>query len=136
MKTQNRPLEIVSKLREFSVEVSCLLTGRYRFVNQSITSHVVFEGDSCGETVAEFSHSLGHELPVVGLDLNGSFRSASLTLRSPARATGIPSCTRPEKREVRRHSSKICSPHLSQMPVSQTLRQRVVPSQAQGGEAY
>jgi len=33
VKTQNRPLEIVSKLREFSVEVSCLLTGRYRLVS-------------------------------------------------------------------------------------------------------
>ncbi len=61
MKTQNRPLEIVSRLGELSVEVSCLLTGRYRFVSQSITSHVVFEGDSWGETVAEFSHSLGQK---------------------------------------------------------------------------
>ena len=59
MKTQIRPLEIVSKPGEFSVEVSCLLTGHYRFVSQSITFHVVFEGDSWGETVAEFSHSLG-----------------------------------------------------------------------------
>ena len=58
MKTQNRPLEIVFRLGELSVEVSCILTGRYRFVSQSITSHVVFEGDSWGETVAEFSHSL------------------------------------------------------------------------------
>jgi len=65
VKTQNRPREIVSKLGEFSVEVSCLLTGRYRFVSQSITSHVVFEGDSWGETVAELSHSLGRSLPVV-----------------------------------------------------------------------
>ena len=54
VKTQNRPLEIVSKLSEFSVEVSCLLTGRYRLVSQSIASHVVFDGDSCGETVVEF----------------------------------------------------------------------------------
>ena len=54
VKTQNRPLEIVSKLGEFSVEVSCLLTGRYRLVSQSIASHVVFEGDFWGETVAEF----------------------------------------------------------------------------------
>ena len=54
VKTQNRPLEIVSKLGEISVEVSCLLTGRYRLVSQSIASHVVFEGDFWGETVAEF----------------------------------------------------------------------------------
>ena len=54
VKTQNRPLEIVSKLGEFSVGVSCLLTGRYRLVSQSIASHVVFEGDFWGETVAEF----------------------------------------------------------------------------------
>ncbi len=61
MKTRNRPLEIVFRLRVFSVEVSCLLTGRYRLVGQSIASHVVFEGDLWGETVPEFSHSLGHE---------------------------------------------------------------------------
>ena len=54
VKTQNRPLEIVSRLGEFSVEVSCLLTGRYRLVSQSIASHVVFEGDFWGETVVEF----------------------------------------------------------------------------------
>ncbi len=54
VKTQNRSLEIVSKLGEFSVEVSCLLTGRYRHVSQLIASHVVFEGDFWGETVAEF----------------------------------------------------------------------------------
>ncbi len=54
MKTQNRPIEIVSKLSEFSVEVSCLLTGRYRLVSQSIASHVVFEGDFWGETVVKF----------------------------------------------------------------------------------
>ncbi len=54
VKTQNRSLEIVSKLGEFSVEVSCLLTGRYRLVSQSIASHVVFEGDFWGETVVEF----------------------------------------------------------------------------------
>ncbi len=54
VKTQNRPLEIVSRLGEFSVEVSCLLTGRYRLVSQSIASHVVFEGDLWGETVVEF----------------------------------------------------------------------------------
>ena len=61
MKTQNRPLEIVSKLSEFSVEVSCLITGRYRLVSQSIASHVVFEGDLWGDPVAEFSHSLGQK---------------------------------------------------------------------------
>ena len=33
VKTQNRPLEIVSRLGELSVEVSCLLTGRYRLVS-------------------------------------------------------------------------------------------------------
>ncbi len=58
VKTQNRPLEIVSKLGEFSVEVSCLLTGRYRLVSQSIASYVVFADDFWGETVPEFSHSL------------------------------------------------------------------------------
>jgi hypothetical protein len=59
VKTQNRSLEIVSKLGEFSVEVSCLLTRRYRLVSQSIASHGVFEGDFWGDTVVEFSHSLG-----------------------------------------------------------------------------
>ncbi len=54
VKTQNRLLEIVSKLGEFSVEVSCLLTGWYRLVSQSIASHVVFEGDFWGEIVVEF----------------------------------------------------------------------------------
>ncbi len=61
MKTQNRPLEIVSRPGELSVEVSCLLTGRYRRVSQSIASHVVFKGDFWGKSVAEFSHSLGQE---------------------------------------------------------------------------
>jgi len=61
VKTQIRPLEIISKLGEFSVEVSCLLTGRYRLVSHSIASHVVFEGDFWGETVVEFSHSLGRK---------------------------------------------------------------------------
>jgi len=61
VKTQNRSLEIVSKLSEFSVEVSCLLTRRYRLVSQSIASHVVFEGDFWGDTVVEFSHSLGQK---------------------------------------------------------------------------
>jgi len=65
VKTQNRPLEIVSKLREYSVGVSCLLTGRYRLVSQSIASHVVFEGDFWGEIVAEFSHSLGRLRPIL-----------------------------------------------------------------------
>jgi hypothetical protein len=63
VKTQNRPIEIVSKLGEFSVEVSCLLTARYRLVSQSAASHVVFEGDFWGETVVEFSHSLGRNRP-------------------------------------------------------------------------
>ena len=54
VKTQNRSLEVVSKLGEFSVEVSCLLTGRYRLVSRSIASHVVYEGDFWGETVVEF----------------------------------------------------------------------------------
>ena len=61
MKTQDRPLEIVSKLGEFSVELSCLLTGRYRLVSQSIASYAVFEGDFWGETDVEFSHSLGRK---------------------------------------------------------------------------
>ena len=54
MKTLIRPLEIVSKLGEFSVEVSCLLAGRYLLVSQLIASHVVFEGDFWGENVVEF----------------------------------------------------------------------------------
>ena len=61
VKTQNRPLEIVSKLGEFSVAVSCLLTGRYRLVSQSIASHIVFESDFWGAYVSEFSHSLGRK---------------------------------------------------------------------------
>ena len=65
MKTQNRPLEIVSKLGGFSVEVSCLLTGRSRLVSQSIASHVVFEGDFWGEIVAEFLHSLGRKRTLI-----------------------------------------------------------------------
>ncbi len=48
-------------LRQFSGGVSCLLTGRYRPLSQAKASHVVFEGDSWGETVVEFSHSLGHK---------------------------------------------------------------------------
>jgi len=64
VKTQNRPREIVSTLGEFSVKVSCLLTERYRLVSQSIASHVVFEGDFWGETVVEFSHSLGQKRTV------------------------------------------------------------------------
>ncbi len=54
MKTQKRPPETASKLGEFSVEVSWLLTARYRLVNQSVASHVVFEGDFWDEIVAEF----------------------------------------------------------------------------------
>ena len=54
VKTQNRSHEVVSKLGEFSVEVSCLLTGRYRLVSQSIASHVVFEGDFWAAAVVEF----------------------------------------------------------------------------------
>ena len=61
MKTQDRPLEIVSKLDEFSVEVSCLLTGQYRLVSQSIASYVVFEGDFWGAIDEEFSHRLGQK---------------------------------------------------------------------------
>jgi len=49
VKTRNRPHEIVATLGEFSVEVSCSLTGRYRLVSKSIASHVVFEGDLWGE---------------------------------------------------------------------------------------
>ena len=61
VKTGIQPLEIVSKPGEFSVEVSCLLTGRYRLVSQSIASHVVFEGDFWGDTVVVFSHGLGQK---------------------------------------------------------------------------
>ena len=61
VKTRNRPLEIVFELGIFWVEVNRLLTGRYRLVSQSIASHVVFEGDFWGETVVEFSHSLGQK---------------------------------------------------------------------------
>ncbi len=61
VKTQKRSLEIVSKLGEFSVEASFLITARYRHASQSIASHVVFEGDFWGETVVEFSHSLGQK---------------------------------------------------------------------------
>ena len=67
MKTQIRPLEIVSKLGKFSVEVSCLLAGRYLLVSQSITSHVVFEGDFWSATDEEFSHSLGRKRTVISL---------------------------------------------------------------------
>ena len=51
---KDRPLEIVFRLGELAVEVSCLPTDRYRLVSQSIASHVVFEGDFWGETVVEF----------------------------------------------------------------------------------
>ncbi len=54
VKTQNRPHEIVSKLGEFSVGVSWLLTGRYRLVSHIIASHAVFERDFWGEIVVEF----------------------------------------------------------------------------------
>jgi hypothetical protein len=54
VKTQFRPLEIVSKLGEFSVEVVWLLTGRYRLACQSIASRHVFEDDFWGELVVEF----------------------------------------------------------------------------------
>ncbi len=65
VKTQNRSLEIVSKLGEFSVEVSCLITRRYRHVGQSIASHDVFEDDFWCESVVEFSHSLDPLVPFV-----------------------------------------------------------------------
>ena len=65
VKTQERPLEIISRLGEFSVEVSCLITGRYRLVSQSIASHVVFEGNFWGETGLELSHNLGRWLSVL-----------------------------------------------------------------------
>ncbi len=54
VKTQNRPLEIVSRLGELSVGVSCLLTGRYLLVSKSFGSLVVFDGDLWGEFVADF----------------------------------------------------------------------------------
>jgi hypothetical protein len=63
VKTQKRPPETASKLGEFSVEVSCSITARYRLVSQSVASHVVFEGDFWGETIVEFSHSLGQKPP-------------------------------------------------------------------------
>jgi len=56
VKRQNRSLEIVSKPGDFSVDISCLPTGRYRLVRQSIASHVVFEGDFWSEIAVEFSH--------------------------------------------------------------------------------
>ena len=61
VKTQKRPLEFVSRLREFSVGVSCLLAGRYRRLSRAIASRVVFEGNTWGETVVVFSHSLGQK---------------------------------------------------------------------------
>ncbi len=76
MKTRNRPLEIVFRLREFSVEVSCLLTGRYRLVSQSTASHVVFEDDLWGEAVAEFSHSLGQERTSIAKKTSKAFQKA------------------------------------------------------------
>ena len=72
VKTQDRPLEIVSKLGEFSVELSCLLTGRYRLVSQSIASYAVFEGDFWGETDVEFSHSLGRKRTLYIANLTSS----------------------------------------------------------------
>ena len=59
VKTQSRPLEIDFRLGELSVDIICLLTGRYPLLSHSPASHVVFEGDFWGESVAEFSHSLG-----------------------------------------------------------------------------
>jgi len=64
VKTQKRPLEIDFRLGESLVEVSCLLTGRYRLLSQSIASNDVFERDFWCESVAEFSHSLDPFPPV------------------------------------------------------------------------
>jgi hypothetical protein len=48
--------------------ISCLLTGRYRLINHSTASRGVFEGDSWGETVEVFLHSLGQKRPLdIGL---------------------------------------------------------------------
>ena len=64
VKTQNRLHEIVFRLRQFSVETSGLPTGRHRLISHLTASRGVFDGDSWGETVAEFSHSLGQERPL------------------------------------------------------------------------
>ena len=64
VKTQKRPLEIDYRVGEFSVEVSRLLTERYRFLGQLIESHDVFEGDFWSEAVVKFSHSLGRKQPL------------------------------------------------------------------------
>jgi hypothetical protein len=66
-----------------SGEVSCLLTERYQLVSQSIASHVVFEGDFGGETVVEFSQTLGRLPPVWAVKitrLGVCFRADSASL--------------------------------------------------------
>jgi len=94
VKTQYRPLEIVSKLGEFSVEVSCLLTGRYRLVSQSIASYAMFEGDFWGDTDAEFSHSLGRKRTLEFVDFGLSERplsgKADIGLESVQRSANDP----------------------------------------------
>ncbi len=97
MKTQDRPLEIVSKLGEFSIEVSCLLTERYRLVSQSIASYVVFEGDFWGATDVEFSHSLGRKrtlIPTVfGVPERPLLGKADIRLDLPKRSANDPKRT-------------------------------------------
>jgi len=86
VKTQERPLEIDFRLGEFSVEVSRLLTGRYWLLGQSTDSHDIFEGDFWGETVAEFSHSLGHKRtfgPSIGRGKHGLYALYSLQKSGP-----------------------------------------------------
>ena len=64
VKTPKPPREIHFRLREYSVEVSYLLTGCYPFLCQSIAPYDVFEGDFWCGSVAEFSHSLGRKRTV------------------------------------------------------------------------
>ncbi len=77
VKTPKRPREIHFRLREYSVEVSCLLTGCYRFLCQSIAPYDVFEGDFWCGSVAEFSHSLGRKQTVILLIFRRSERPLS-----------------------------------------------------------
>jgi len=59
VKTQKRPFEIVFRPDNLPVEVSGILTGRYRPQGPSKPSHAVFEGECCHGSAAELSHSLG-----------------------------------------------------------------------------
>ena len=73
MKTQKRALEIDFKLGKFSVEVSRLLMGRYRYWSRSTAFYATFDSDFCHVTGAEFSHSLGKKQPdkIVAVDISG-----------------------------------------------------------------